>query len=71
MHVFYRGKFDIILFHPKNLLGNAKMPKYGNMGHFHLFFFGGGLETSLENIENKLKFREDVALRVYFLQKKN
>ena len=47
------------------------MPKYGNMGHFHLFFFGGGLETSLENIENKLKFREDVALRVYFLQKKN
>ena len=78
MHVFYRGKFDMILFHPKNLLGKAKMPKYGNMGHFHpvfliFFFFGGGgeLETSLENIFKKLKFGEDVALRVYFLQKKN
>ena len=46
MHVFYRGKFDMILFHPKNLLGKAKMPKYGNMGHFHpvflIFFFWGG-----------------------------
>ena len=66
----------MILFHPKNLLGNAKMPKYGNMGHFHpffliFFFFGGGLETSLKNIEKKLKSGEDVALRVYFLQKKN
>ena len=48
MHVFYRGKFDMILFHPKNLLGKAKMPKYGNLGHFHpvflifYFFLGGG-----------------------------
>ena len=44
MHVFYRGKFDMILFNPKNLLRNAKMPKYGNIGHFHLgfFFLGGG-----------------------------
>ena len=48
MHVFYREKFDMILFHPKNLLGKAKMPKYGNMGHFHpvflifYFFLGGG-----------------------------
>ena len=44
MHVFYRGKFDMILFNPKNLLRNAKMPKYGNIGHFHLgfFFWGGG-----------------------------
>ena len=67
----------MILFHPKNLLGKAKMPKYGNMGHFHpfflifYFFLGGGLETSLENIEKKLKFGEHVALRVYFLQIKN
>ena len=48
-----------------------KCPNMATWVIFICFFFGGGLETSLENIENKLKFREDVALRVYFLQKKN
>ena len=47
------------------------MPKYGNIGHFHLgFFLGGGLKLVWKILKKKLKFGEDIAPCVYFLQKK-
>ena len=70
MHVFYRGKFDIILFHPKNLLGNAKMPKYGNMGHFHLFFLGGGLKLVWKILKINLSLERMLHSVYIFYRKK-